>query len=188
MPTLQDSSHGLVCCAGGDTGAKGPGPGQPGKPEVNDTLFVSLEDFHSVIDRNLMTAVLCCREVAPEMVTRKWGRIITMGSVAGTIGEKNMCAYRVGKAALHMFTRCLADQLRAHDIPVNCIVPGLIASERWLAVYRTAESNLAPGGTLGRVGRVEEVARIVGFLCSPGGSYISGQLIRLDGGWHRGAC
>ncbi|MDP6041245.1 MAG: SDR family oxidoreductase [Candidatus Latescibacteria bacterium] len=178
----------LVCCAGGDIGAKGPGPGEPGKPEVNDTLSVSLEDFHSVIDRNFMTTVLCCREVAPEMMTRKWGRIITMGSVAGTMGEKNMCAYRVAKASVHMYTRCLAAQLREYDIPVNCILPGLIASERWVEVYRTEETNMATGGTLDRVGQVEEVACVVGFLCTPGASYVSGQLIRLDGGWHRFAC
>ena len=122
------------------------------------------------------------------MMTRKWGRIITMGSIAGTVGEKAMCAYRVAKAGVHMFTRCLSDQLREYDIPVNCIVPGLIASERWLAVYRTPGSNLAPGGTLNRVGRVEEVASVVEFLCSPGGAYVSGQLIRLDGGGHRFAC
>ena len=178
----------LVCCAGGDIGAIGTDPGQTGKPEVNDTISISLVDFQSVIDRNLMTAVLCCREVVPDMVERKWGRVITLGSVAGTIGEKHMCAYRVAKAGVHMFTRCLAAQLREHDIPVNCILPGLVASERWLKAYRTAETKLAPDGTLDRVGHVEEVASVVGFLCSPGGSYISGQMIRLDGGMHRFAC
>jgi len=178
----------LVCCAGGDIGAKGPGPEQPGKPEVNDTISISLEDFRSVIDRNFMTAVLCCREVSPEMMERKCGRIITFGSVAGTMGEKNMCAYRVAKASVHMFTRCLAAQLREYNIPVNCILPGLVASERWLEVYVTEKTNLAKGGTLDRVGQVEEVASVVGFLCSPGASYVSGQLIRLDGAMHRFAC
>ena len=169
----------LICCAGGIIGAGGPARGRSAVPKRDDALFISLEDFHSVMDRNLMTAVLCCREVAPEMMKRKWGRIITLGSQAGTKGHKTSTAYHVAKAAVHMFTRCLADQLREYDISVNCIAPGLISSERLM--HNNPHWKKGRSGTLDRVGGVEEVASLAGFLSSPGGAYISGQVIQVDG-------
>ena len=169
----------LVCCAGGIVGAQGLSRGVSAMPKVNDALFISMDDFHSVIDRNLMTAVLCCREVAPEMMNRKWGRIITLGSQAGTKGYKMNATYCVAKAAVHMYTRCLADQLREYDISVNCIAPGLISSERLM--HNNPHWKKGQSGTLNRVGGVEEVASVASFLCSPGGAYVSGQVIQVDG-------
>ena len=79
----------LVCCAGGDIGAGGTSVGKGGRPEDDDCLNISLADLQSVMDRNLLTAVLCCREVAPGMMERKSGRIITIGSIAGLFGRLN---------------------------------------------------------------------------------------------------
>ena len=177
----------LVCCAGGNVGAKGVTFGQGGRPSNDDCLNISLEDFHSVMDRNLMTAVLCCREVAPEMMARKAGRIITIGSTGGCVGYKSLCAYRVAKAALHMYTRCLAEQLRPDNIPVNCVALGSVASERWHVAYGggKSEDRLIKDGTLERVAQPRELAGVVGFLCTPAGGYISGQVIRFDAGEQR---
>ena len=77
----------LVNCAGGDIGAQGTKGPMGGKPEQNDALFISFEDMKSVIDRNLMTCILVCREVAPEMMERRSGRIINIGSIAGLQGN-----------------------------------------------------------------------------------------------------
>ncbi len=78
----------LICCAGGDIGAGGTGQGQGGRPERDDCLNISLADLASVMDRNLLSVILCCREIVPEMQARKQGRIVTIGSIAGCAGEK----------------------------------------------------------------------------------------------------
>jgi len=178
----------LVCCAGGNVGAKGVTFGKGGRPSNDDCLNISLDDFRSVMDRNLITAVLCCREVAPEMMARKSGRIITIGSTGGCIGHKGLAAYRVAKAALHMYTRCLAEQLRPYNIPVNCVAPGSVASERWQAAYGSGSERLIEDGTLERVAKPHELAGVVGFLCTPAAGYISGQIIRFDAGEQRFPC
>lgn len=114
----------LVCCAGGDIGAGGTGVGRGGRPEADDCLNISLDDMRSVLDRNLIGTILCCREVAQEMIERKTGRILTIGSIAGCIGRPEGSIYAVAKAAVHSYTRCLAEQLRPHNIAVNCVAPG----------------------------------------------------------------
>lgn len=173
----------LVCCAGGDIGAAGTDSGQAGKPQNDDCLGISLDDFHSVMDRNLMTAVLCCREVAPELMERKMGRIITIGSTGGCVGHQTVCAYRVAKAALHMYTRCLAEQLRPYNIPVNCVAPGSVAGERWRVVWAEVhKERLIQHQSLERIAQPSELAAVVGFLCTPAALYVSGQVIRFDGG------
>ncbi len=181
----------LVCCAGGSIGAKGTQAGQGGRPASDDCLHISLPDLQSVLARNLMSAVLCCREVVPHMIERRSGRIVTIGSTGGCIGISTLATYRMAKAAVHEYTRCLADQLREHNVTVNSVLPGSIASERWLHAYggeRDEVEPLAKSETLDRVGHVGEVASVVGFLCSPSAGYVSGQLIRVDGGQHLFAC
>jgi 3-oxoacyl-[acyl-carrier protein] reductase len=172
----------LVCCAGGDIGAGGTASGRGGMPEHDDPLDISLDDLQAVMNRNLMTAILCCREVAPEMVERKRGRLITIGSVAGLFGRPTGSTYCVAKAAVHEYTRCLAARLRPYNIPVNCVAPGGTVTQRFLAIHDIDEAKTVESGTLDRYGRAIEVARVVAFLCGPGGDFISGQILRVDGG------
>ena len=178
----------LVCCAGGDIGAGGTGVGRGGRPESDDCLNISLADMRSVMDRNVTSTILCCREIAPEMMQRKTGRIITIGSIAGLYGRETGSIYAVAKAAVHEYTRCLAAQLRPFNVPVNCVAPGGTVTERFLRIHEIDEDRLVQSGTLDRYGRPAEVAGVVGFLCRKESAFISGQIIRVDGGGQTFPC
>ncbi len=172
----------LVNCAGGDIGARGTGAPAGGKPPKNDGVFISLEDIRSVLDRNLMTCILVCREVAPEMMERRAGRIVNFGSIAGLLGAKESAIYATAKAAVHEYTRCLAVMLRPYNVTVNAVAPGEIVSPRFVASRETDPDRFTEETILEGYGRPIEVARTIEFLVSEGGAYISGQIIRIDGG------
>ncbi len=172
----------LVANAGGDIGAGGTGVGRGGRPSPDDCVGIPLADIRAVLDRNLLSCILCCREVAPEMMARKAGRIITIGSIAGTFGRDDGVIYSVAKAGVHEYTRCLAVQLRPYNIPVNCIAPGGTVTNRFLVINPIEQDKLVEEGTLNRYGRPHEVASVVAFLATEAGRFISGQVIRVDGG------
>ena len=172
----------LVNCAGGDIGAQGTMGDNAGKPFHNDPVNISLEDIRTVMDRNLMTCILACREVVPEMMERKSGQIVNFGSGAGLCGNENSAIYSTAKAAVHEYSRCLAAMLRTHNVRVNVVAPGGIVTARFLASRTTDESRKVKDGTLDRYGWPMEIAQAVEFLVTNNSSYISGQVLRVDGG------
>ena len=172
----------LINNAGGDIGAQGAMGAKAGKPVDNDAVNVSLEDVRTVLDRNLMTCILVCREVAPEMMARNSGWIVTIGSVAGLGGHPSEVIYGTAKAAVHEYTRCLAAQLRPYGVNANVIAPGEIITARFVASRPTRDERKVREGALTRYGWPEEVAKTVEFLVTPDSSYISGQILRIDGG------
>jgi 3-oxoacyl-[acyl-carrier protein] reductase len=172
----------LVNCAGGDVGSKGVTGPNAGKPKGNNAIDVSLQDIRTVLDRNIMTCILCCREVAPEMMERKQGWIVNIGSIAGLQGNVTEAIYSTAKAAVHEYTRCLAALLRPYDVYANAIAPGPIVTPRFLASRPTDDDMKVTSGTLERYGWPIEIARAVEFLTTVDSSFISGQVLRVDGG------
>jgi NAD(P)-dependent dehydrogenase (short-subunit alcohol dehydrogenase family) len=166
----------LVHNAGGDIAAAG------GKPDPNDAVSIKAQDVRAVIDRNLLSTIFVCQRVARDMMERKRGRIVTIGSVAAFKGRTNSSIYATAKAGAMHFTRCLADQLRPFNVTVNVIAPGDTRTERFVATRTVDPSRMVEGGTLDRIATVDEVSRVLELFAGPMGAFISGQVIRVDGG------
>ena len=172
----------LVNCAGGDVGSQGAMGENAGKPLSNDAVFIALEDVRTVLDRNIITCILCCREAAPEMIARRAGWIVNIGSIGGLSGHAQGAIYSSAKAAVHEYTRCLAAQLRPDNVYANVIAPGLIITPRIEASRPIDKAKKLTGGTLERYGWPIEIARAVEFLVTQDSSYVTGQVLRVDGG------
>jgi 3-oxoacyl-[acyl-carrier protein] reductase len=166
----------LVHNAGGDIAAAG------GKPNPNDAVMIKEEDVRSVLDRNLLSTIFVCREVARRMMERRTGRIITISSIAAFRGFSSTVIYSTAKAAVVEYTRCLALQLREYNINVNSLAPGDTRTGRFLGTRHVDEARLVTEGTLDRVAQVDEVARVVDFFAGPLGAFVTGQVLRVDGG------
>src|SRR5258708_15430633 len=123
----------LVNCAGGDVGSQGVSAPNAGKPPKNDAVNISVGDLRTVLDRNILTCILPCRAVAPEMLARKNGWIVNIGSVSGLSGRESEAIYSTAKAAVHEYTRCLAALARPHNVYVNAVSPGGVLTPRLLA-------------------------------------------------------
>jgi len=166
----------LVHNAGGDVAASG------GKPNPNDAVNVKEIDVKAVLDRNLLSTILVCQQTARGMMERKAGRIITISSIAAFKGNDTSVIYATAKAAVVEYTRCLAVQLRPYNINVNSLAPGDTRTGRFLGTRHVPGERLVSEGTLDRIAMVDEVARVIDFFAGPLGDFVTGQVLRVDGG------
>lgn len=148
-------------------------------------LFTDMqpEEIVKLINTDLTGAMLMSRLAAQDMVRRHRGRIVSISSVWGESGASCEAAYSAAKAGLIGFTKALGKELAPSGITVNCIAPGLIDTKMNGSLSDEDKRELIGEIPAGRMGTPEEVAALAAFLCSEEASYITGQVIRTDGGW-----
>jgi NAD(P)-dependent dehydrogenase (short-subunit alcohol dehydrogenase family) len=148
-----------------------------------DAVDIDLEIWGRVLDTNARGALLLARHAIPKMIERGGGSIVNISSGASTIGESTRVAYGVSKAAINQLTRHLATRYGRDGIRANAIAPGFILTDTAASqVPDEIKARLATSNPTGRLGRPDDIAKVVVFLLSDAAAYISGQLLHVDGG------
>ena len=149
----------------------------------DNVLFrIKDDDWDAVIDANLRGAFVAIRAASRGMMKRRWGRIINIASVVGIIGNKGQANYAASKAGLIGLTKSVAKELASRNILVNAVAPGFIETDMTAAMTPEARTTLSGQIPLERLGTPNDVAAIVAFLASDLASYITGQVLVVDGG------
>lgn len=155
---------------------------------TKDNLLMRMkeEEWDAVIDTNLNSIFRLTKGCLRGMTKAKWGRVINISSVVGSMGNMGQTNYAATKAAVEGFSRSMAREVASRNITVNSIAPGFIATDMTNALGEDQKDMLRTQIPLQRLGEPEDIAALVGFLVSDAGSYITGETIHVNGGMYMG--
>jgi 3-oxoacyl-[acyl-carrier protein] reductase len=148
----------------------------------NLLLRMTEKDFDDVISANLKSVFNYTKAILKPMIQQRYGRIVNIASVVGLIGNPGQANYVASKAGVIGFTKAMARELASRNITVNAVAPGFIETSMTQKLDEKQREILLRNIPLGRMGKPEDIAKVVGFLCSPEADYITGQVIAVDGG------
>lgn len=145
-------------------------------------LAMSPEEWHEVIETNLTSVFNFCQAAIRPMMGNRYGRIVNMSSVSADFSNPGQANYAASKAGIEGFSRCLATEYAKRGITVNCVAPGFIETDMTVAVVNAAGDKIKNAIPVKRLGKPEDVSNAVMFLASEESSYITGQVLKVDGG------
>lgn len=153
---------------------------------TRDNLMLRMKDdeWHDVIDTNLSSLYRLTKGVLRGMTKARWGRIISIGSVVGAMGNAGQVNYAAAKAGLEGFSRALAREVGSRGITVNAVAPGFIDTDMTRELPEAQRDALLGQIPLGRLGQAEEIAKVVAFLASDGAAYVTGATVPVNGGMY----
>ena len=151
---------------------------------TRDGLLVRMKttDWDAVLDTNLKGSFLCTRTVAKIMMKQRYGRIVNIASVVGASGNAGQANYSASKAGVIGFTKSVAKELASRGVTVNAVAPGFIETDMTAVLPEKAKAALMQQIPMGHIGKPEDVAAAIKFLASDDASYITGQVIHVNGG------
>lgn len=151
---------------------------------IRDGLLATMseDDWRTVIDTNLNSVYNFTQSVMRPMMSQRSGRIINMSSVASEMGNQGQTNYAASKGGINGFTKCLAAEVGRRNITVNAIAPGFIETDMTQAVRNAAEADIKKATSLRRLGTPEDIANAAVFFAGPESSYVTGQVLEVDGG------
>lgn len=151
---------------------------------TKDNLLIRMktEDWDDVINTNLKGAYLCTKAVTRGMMKKRFGKIVSIASVVGVSGNAGQANYSASKAGIIGFTKSIAKELGSRGINVNAIAPGFVETDMTQVLSEDIKKQMLDIIPLKKFAQPKDIANVVAFLCSEKGSYITGQVINVDGG------